>query len=690
LKVLEATIPLGNLLNIRQGGHKIVLEKLLGLEPAFRQLVLLDAQKQEIERVSRLSNSVSYGFIRRIESDLLSLMSQEETYISSVYIDEITSEPMVIMAVAVKDVFGDFKGILMAEVNLKFMWDLVGRIKVGKNGLAYVVDKQGNLIAFGDISRVLKGENLAHLDEVSEFVKGDELNHKDSANVVKGIQGTQVVTNHAHLGMPDWAVVVELPILEAYKTVITAFVMSVLILLLSFALAIVVGIYLSRRITKPIVSLRDAAIKIGEGRLDTQIEIKTKDEIGDLASSFNEMTENLRKTTTSIDNLNQEIDVRKKVEAALRRSEERFKQIAESAGDWIWEVDVEGLYTYSSPIIEKVLGYQPEEIVGKKYFYDLFAPHVKEDLKKVALEAFAKGESFMGFINPNIHKNGSTVILETNGAPIVGDKGNLCGYRGADRDITERKKAEQRQAQLLEQLEETNKELKDFAYIISHDLKAPLRGVKVLVDWISTDYADKLDQEGKEQINLLISRVNRMHNLIDGILQYSRIGRVKEDMIDVDLNELLPSVIDMLAPPENITITIQEELPTIECERTRIAQVFQNLLSNAIKYMDKPQGQIKVGYTEQDGFWRFSVSDNGPGIEEQYFEKIFRMFQTLSPRDEFESTGVGLTVVKKIVESYGGRIWVESKVGQGSTFLFTLAKQKERVKDEKLQTSTVS
>lgn len=241
-------------------------------------------------------------------------------------------------------------------------------------------------------------------------------------------------------------------------------------------------------------------------------------------------------------------------------------------------------------------------------------------------------------------------------------------------EIAVRKKAEKRQGQLLEELEEANQELKDFAYIVSHDLKAPLRGIKALVDWISADYADKLDEQGREHINLLLSRVERMHNLIEGVLQYSRVGRIEERRVQVNLNDLVREAIDMVVPSENITVTIENELPTIGCEQTRITQVFQNLLSNAAKYMDKPQGQIKISCVEEDNFWKFSIADNGPGIEEKHFERIFQMFQTLSPRDEFESTGVGLTVVKKIIKLYGGEIWVESKVGQGSIFFFTLPK----------------
>ncbi len=235
-------------------------------------------------------------------------------------------------------------------------------------------------------------------------------------------------------------------------------------------------------------------------------------------------------------------------------------------------------------------------------------------------------------------------------------------------------------------LENANQELKDFAHIVSHDLKAPLRGIRTVCDWILTDSAEKLGEDGKEQMNLLVSRVERMHNLIGGVLQYSRLGCLEEKRERVDLNVIISEVIDMIDLPENIKLSIEKELPEIECGQIKIMQVFGNLLGNAVKHMDKPQGQVKVSYEEEDGFWKFSVADNGPGIEEEHFERIFRMFQTLKSRDKFESTGIGLTVVKKIVESYGGRVWVESKFGEGSIFYFTLPKQETQVSNVKIET----
>ena len=334
------------------------------------------------------------------------------------------------------------------------------------------------------------------------------------------------------------------------------------------------------------------------------------------------------------------------------------------------------------------LGYTREELL------DMTVKDIEESVKDdLSWENYVKELKLKGdIIKEGRHKrkDGTMFFVETSLKLVGQEKEDYI--IAVTRDITERKQAEEKQAILIQELKDINKkveginqELKDFAYIVSHDLKAPLWGIKALSDWLLADYSDKLGEEGQKQIQSLLVQVKRMHNLIDGVLQYSRVGRVEEEIVQVDLNELVGEVIDMVAPAENISITVEDQLPVVECGKTRIMQVFQNLLSNAVKYMDKPQGEIKVGCVEEDGFWKFSVADNGPGIEERHFERIFKIFQTLSPQDEFESTGIGLTVIKKIVELYGGKVWVQSKVGQGSTFFFTLPKAKKEVADAKLE-----
>ncbi|MBF0620449.1 MAG: hypothetical protein HQL54_00835 [Magnetococcales bacterium] len=238
---------------------------------------------------------------------------------------------------------------------------------------------------------------------------------------------------------------------------------------------------------------------------------------------------------------------------------------------------------------------------------------------------------------------------------------------------TDRALTREEQNKLLTELERSNQALKEFAYIVSHDLKAPLRAISSLVQWITEDYVDVVDEDGQEQLELLSSRVKRMEGLIDGILQYSRVGRVCEASSLVNLNTLLPQVIDLLAPdPQRYQITYPTDLPTISGDKTRIHQLFQNLLSNAIKFNDKEVGEISIHCAgPEDNLWTFTVSDNGPGIDPKHHETVFQIFQTLQARDEYESTGVGLTLVKKIVQLHSGTVWVTSEPGLNCTFHFT-------------------
>ncbi|MDP2788385.1 MAG: PAS domain S-box protein [Pseudomonadota bacterium] len=271
--------------------------------------------------------------------------------------------------------------------------------------------------------------------------------------------------------------------------------------------------------------------------------------------------------------------------------------------------------------------------------------------------------------------DGTKVQMASRWALVRATDGTPKAVLEINSDVTARRRAEKRQVQLIEALKSANEELQNFAYVVSHDLKAPLRAIGSLSDWLVSDYADKLDDQGREYLGLLKSRVIRMDALIDGILQHSRVGRVHEALVPVDVNALVREIIDLLAPPPHIRVIVETALPTLKAERTRIQQVFQNLISNAIKYLDKPEGSIRIGCIDDGAMWRFSIADNGPGIEARHFERIFQLFQTLAPKDRVESSGVGLALVKKIVELYGGQVWLESEVGQGSTFFFTLPKQ---------------
>lgn len=221
---------------------------------------------------------------------------------------------------------------------------------------------------------------------------------------------------------------------------------------------------------------------------------------------------------------------------------------------------------------------------------------------------------------------------------------------------------------------ERNQELDQFTYIVSHDLKAPLRAISNLSEWIEEDLADTLESDTKSNLLLLRNRVQRLNSFIDGLLAYSRAGRIKVKPSTVDVNQLLHEIIDSLAPAPGFIINIDDGMPVLQTEKILLQQVFSNLISNAIKHHHQERGIVKISVVERESFYEFSVADNGTGIATENQDKIFEIFQTLTAKDTTENTGIGLSIVKKIIENQGGKIWLESSLGKGSKFFFTWRK----------------
>jgi signal transduction histidine kinase len=224
-------------------------------------------------------------------------------------------------------------------------------------------------------------------------------------------------------------------------------------------------------------------------------------------------------------------------------------------------------------------------------------------------------------------------------------------------------------------LEKRNSELDQFAYVTSHDLKAPLRAIANLSQWIEEDLSDQLNEENLHQMQLMRGRVHRLEALIDGLLQYSRAGRLKSSLERVDVGVLLAQIIDTLTPPVQFTLEVVPEMPTLVTERLPLQQVFTHLIDNAIKHHPSPEGRVEIGCQELEDAYEFSVADNGAGIAPQFHEKVFAIFQTLQARDTVENTGVGLAIAKRIVENKSGTIRLESQEGQGAKFCFTWLKK---------------
>ena len=300
---METAVDFANPISANSETRKNIMGSLLGLHPSFRQFVLLDRQGRQLSEASRVSQSVSPQFALQLKGDSISQTKDGQRYISPVYIDDLTSEPLVAIAIPVKNVFGDYQGTLVGEITLKFMWDLVDQLKVGETGYVYVVDNQGDLIAFGDTSRVLVNENVQHIPEVQEFVENPTETTDLTPEVITytGLTGTKVLGSYAPLGTPQWAVVVELPTAEAYQSLYQTLAITVVAILLLAGLAGLVGIFVARRLAAPLIDLSKTAAEVAGGNLALEAKVAGPTEVAQVATTFNTMTSRLRELISDLE-----------------------------------------------------------------------------------------------------------------------------------------------------------------------------------------------------------------------------------------------------------------------------------------------------------------------------------------------------------------------------------------------------
>jgi PAS domain S-box-containing protein len=329
----------------------------------------------------------------------------------------------------------------------------------------------------------------------------------------------------------------------------------------------------------------------------------------------------------------------------------------------------------------KMLVYPREEIIGQKFHTLIFPQNTAQDRSGETLLT----NSNSPFLAQGHRKIGSNFPLEISVSKLPSGNRKILIFR----DITERQEAQKKLESHVKELSrlslmlskanqtlaERNQELDQFAYVASHDLKAPLRAISSLSEWIEEDLGNRLPPETQYQLQLLRQRVTRMETLINGLLEYCRAGRTQTQAETVDVKVLLQEIIDSLGVPPTVKVAIQPDMPKFNTKIILLRQVFANLISNAIKHQRTSEAAVKISSQELDRFYEFSVTDDGPGIAPEYQEQIFKIFQTLEARDTQENTGIGLAIVKKIVESEGGKIKVQSDVGKGATFSFTWRKQ---------------
>jgi len=371
-----------------------------------------------------------------------------------------------------------------------------------------------------------------------------------------------------------------------------------------------------------------------------------------------------------------DISVRKAAEAHLAQTEERHRGLLEAAPDAMVMVNEGGQIVLLNLQAEKQFGYHRDELVGQKVQKIIPEGQIGRLLSdgRCSLEDGRMPEMGTGIELTGRRKNGSDFPIEIILGPLESAEGTLT--TAAIRDITTRRAAEAHLLQKMDELNRSNEELGQFAYIASHDLQEPLRMVASYTQLLSRRYKGKLDSDADEFIAFAVDGANRMQRLIQDLLAYSRVGTKGKDLLETSSEDALEQALINLrgAIEENGALITHDALPPVLADEMQLIQLFQNLVGNALKYQGPGTPRVHISAENTDGKkWMFSVRDNGLGIDPQYFEKIFGMFQRLHKREEFAGTGIGLAICKKIVERHGGSISVDSELGEGSTFHFVLS-----------------
>ncbi len=601
-----------------------ILNHLLGPYPVFRNLILLDSKKQKMAAISRLSREGSDKLDKRFGNDLFTQTRRDKIYVSPVYVDDVTSEPMILMAVPVNDVFGNYHAVLIAEVNLKFMWDLVGGMKVGNTGLAYVVDKQGKLIAFGDISRVLKGENTSNVKVVDEFMKDTEPTTENRVIFFTGINGESVIGTYVSLGNPDWALVTELPAAEAYHTVIRTILTIALFTILMAALAGWLGVYLARRLSAPIINVMKTAARIAGGEINLQVEVSGPAEISSLAEAFNSMTAQLREIINKLEQRSRSLQktVQEYVEymddvgkgrldarLALRENGEETAEPLIRLGRQLNDTTanlqkkIEQIQETTNKLLrqEEILKMYSVKLEHSNKELEQFAYIASHDLQEPLRKLFFFGDRLREEYGKTLDGNALDYINRMNNAIL--------------------------------RMQSLIKDLLEYSRVTTKNKPFETTDLNVIMKGVIDDLEIRIRETGAE-------------------ISAEPFPNVYADPLQ--MRQLFQNIIGN----------------AIKYHRENVAPVI-NLASRIIKH-------------EEDHYCEIEIRDNGIGFDNRYSDQIFGLFQRLHGRSAYEGTGIGLSICKKIVEQHGGVIRASGTEGEGATFYITLPLQNE---DNRIQGS---
>jgi PAS domain S-box-containing protein len=637
----------------------ITLERLLSYDHNFEELFLTDELGRETAHVYR-TQAATTGSPQQDDSgeallsETLGANSVSYTY-SPVWFDKATGEPLIMVNIPLINLrSGAVEGSLGAVVRMNAVETLIQTLRVGQSGAAYVMDGGG---------RIIVHPNPQYVQSDKPWVLPADDGFYNS------LDGKPVLLSRAfvYLGEQTLQVVTELPRREAQTFGSRSHAIILAALLFSLAASGVASYVFVRAIITPIESLAETAAVLAAGDLEERSPIKRNDEIGMLALSFNEMAGRI---SLQIDNLEEQVTERTR---ELQKATENLQAIFENSPQSFLlinrNLEIQAFNRVEAEWAQAVFGRQMQ--VG-----DNALDYVPESLTERFLKTL---ENTFNGVSARVEYralHGDPIgWKELHYTPVYNQAGEVSGAFYTTIDISDRKNAEIELARQAEKLLESNRELEQFAYVASHDLQEPLRMVTSYLQLLQRRYAGQLDEKADRFIEYAVDGSARMKRLINDLLAYSRVGTRTTPFEAVNLGAALKMALrnlEFAIEDAGAVITRPDNLPVVQGDAGQLEQLFQNLLSNALKFSSDAAPQVNIALDRQDDHWVISISDNGIGIAPEHTERIFAIFQRLHSIDEYEGTGIGLAVCKKIVERHHGSIWVESTPGEGTTFFFSL------------------
>ena len=566
-----------------------------------------------------------------------------------------------IISVPIKGPELKIKGVLFVTVGLSnFSEMFVTPLRLDKRGFAFVYDSDGVILSHPDSRKVLK-------EKLTQFDFGHKmLSNSEGLSFGKWRDDERIMA-YGILPPTDWSIGIAASRDELLWPARRIGIINVgIIIVLNIIAGILTFAFYRYLIADPMEELLAGIEKFGKQGFGYAIELDRQDEFGLLAAEFNHMAQSLKKSTVSIQ--------------TLEESQQRFKDVVENTGDWIWEVDDRGRFIYSNPIVEKIIGYRPEEIHGSNVC-DYIEEQHHEKLTCFLQTHFNCRDPFTGKATPFRHRTGAIVQLEMNAVPVLGTQGIFKGFRGGCRDITERIRGEIVLKKAKDEAEAANRAKSEFLANMSHEIRTPMNGI---IGMIGILLESELTPAQYEYAEIVKNSGDNLLNIINDILDFSKIeaGKLEFEIIDFDLRRTLDDVVQILAVRTRekkleLIYSIDPQVPALlKGDPGRLRQVIMNLANNAVKFTAKGEVVIEVTMIHEYGDsveLRFAVRDTGIGIPKDHQGRLFQSFSQVdsSTTRKFGGTGLGLAISKKLVTMMEGQIGVISEPNQGSTFWFT-------------------